>query len=613
MQLNRNDITKHYIDVIEDIHKESAFSSMLEFFQHGFTLTDDDRYKDFRLELSPWIKCLCEWFDDPDTDWIYILQGSQTSKTTFMMGSLLYVSQYVRGACPGTWILHVEDEARLFITERLKPFLDEAGMENVRGQRWKQQAFRVFNAAIKIGYASTKPTMRSKPARFVWGDECGIWKEPISYLKKRTRTFAGRRKGIFATTPPESGEHHSWQEATAGNFYQWHVPCPECDKHQGLSFANLEFEGRNSGGNWDFERVRDSARYKCGHCGALWQEQQKLELIQRGRAACVDHSTYKPIPEKKSDSKTLQVSALYSVFTTWGQLAVDFLAAKLSSPEALRIFFTDELAEIPRQTGDSLKAHELTRYKAPRSRGDHSGYQFFTGGTDVQRTGNLFWVIVGWKSGAMVSGHIIQYGKTGWKDARGNPDWKPFMVDLAPFHGMLYKCPVDATDGVEQQNIIDFCHWAGQPFLPLIDRGTRQSSKIQMKPVELEARNSRARKYSLQMMSINSAMVKDDIASAMERAPGDAAAWSFPRDTCEDFFRHMTNEHRVSRRVGGRNVVGWEPKYHHAPQHWFSALVYATAAMEEQRFRLQTTQAQESSGSKPQRMRRMRGKASIWR
>ena len=192
------------------------------------------------------------------------------------MGVLLYVSQYVKGGVPVLWVMSIEEEAKIFVSERLKNFLIEGGAKEAL-KNWKDKAFRFFNALVKIGYASTKRTLRTMPCRFVIGDECGIWKEPISYVKKRTRYFRGRRKGIFGTTPPENEGHHSWKEATAGNFYQWWVPCPECGAFQGLKFRNIKFEGKDEHGEWDYERVLESARYQCEHCGALWDENQKLD------------------------------------------------------------------------------------------------------------------------------------------------------------------------------------------------------------------------------------------------------------------------------------------------------------------------------------------------
>lgn len=612
------DFLMQYVGIVSDIHKENPFPTMLDFFKHGFRLTDDDRFRDFRLEYSPWVATLCDWYEEPETDWLFCVQGSQTTKTTFLMGALLYVGQYVPGAVPCFWVQSTEDEADLFVSERLKPFLDEAGMEVAKGKRWKNKAFRVFNAHVKVGFATTKASIRSKPARFIFGDECGIWKETIAYLKKRTRTFAGKRKGFFGTTPPESGQHHSWLEATSGNFYQWWVKCPKCETEQGLKFNQVKwYKRQDKNESWNYDRIKETAYYECEHCGAKWKESQKLDIIQTGRAVCVDPDTHKPVEEKHSNTKTLQVSSLYSVFYTWGEVACDFLTAKASGPEALRIFVTDELAEVPTvEEEERVHVHVLEKFvDHGRQSGLVEGYDLYTAGVDVQRTGSLYYQVVGFKRGALISPHVLSAGKVGWKDANSKPDWEPLLSAMAPYQGLLFCVPIDATDGVEQQNVIDFCYWAGPPYIPLIDRGVNQFGKFKFTPIALELVRFRGKAEKYKLLTINSAMVKNDIMASLNREPGEIGSPSFPEDIDRDVLLHLSNEHRVTRNVRGRNTVGWEPRYPGAPQHYLSALVYATVAMEPQRQHLQTTKAQEDGqGYRPRRRRVVqRGGSVKWR
>ncbi|MCK5614106.1 phage terminase large subunit family protein [Candidatus Pacearchaeota archaeon] len=591
-----------YLDKIESIHEQSKFQCLEDFFIDGFKLTDDDRFKNFRLEYSPWISELCKWFDDPETPWIYLVQGSQTTKTTFLMGVLLYIAQYVRGAVPVLWVQSVEEEAKLFVTERLRPFLDEAGQAAIKKRSWKQTAFRVFNAAVKIGYATTKVTLRSKPARFVIGDECSLWKETIAYTKKRTRTFAGKRKGIYATTPPEDGEHHSWREATAGNFYQWWVPCPECLEFQGLKFSQLKWCEKDPEG-WDFDKVKESARYNCEHCGAKWDESYKLKLINAGKAVCIDYKTGKPKKASNSDSKTMQVSSLYSLFSTWGEVACMFLEAKAAGPQTLKVFFTDELAEPAGDLGTSFIESELAKFIKTGHEETPEVYNLYTAGIDVQRLGVLYYVIMGWKAGAIVSGHVLSYGVIPWKDEEGRDDWSPLLEVMANYKA-VQVATIDSSDGEVTTIIYDFCNWAGAPFVPLKD-SAQATEKVKYKIIEVTKRTKQRQTQGQRVLVVNSNQLKDDMAAAFRRLPGEPGAWSFPPNTSEEFLRHLTNEHRTfEKKRGGRTVSVWRPKYKGAPQHYFSAQVYAAAAMEEFKRNLQICK----QAAPAQKFRRVRSK-----
>jgi len=547
----------------------SPYNNIYDFFKEGFNLTEDDRFARFDVKYSPWVKLLCEWFEDPEVDWIYLVFGSQTSKTTYMMGVLLYVTQYVRGAVPTMWVMSTEDEIKIFLKSRLKPFL---GNLNLTGEKWKTQTFRLFNANFKASYASNKTTIRSMPCRFVFGDECGIWREPVSYLQKRTRTFAGKRKGVFATTPPENPDHHSWKEATNTNFYQWWVACPECEEYQPLLFKNLEWDGKNKNGTWDYEKVKDTTKYRCRECGCYWKEHEKLEIINSGKGVCVDPITYEQIEATKIGQKTLQISSLYSIFTKWGQLATDFLTAKQAGAEAFRIFLTDELAETSKEEAVIIKEHKLRALESERVKGFVEGYDFYTVGVDVQRKGELFWVLVGWKKGLIPSGHILDYNISQWKDEFNNTNWKGFLNKINPYLNRLYRVTLDSTDGLVAEDIIDFCVSMGTPFIPLKDRGS-----VPIKKIDFKKSVNYKKGINNRVLYINSSVVKDEIATAFERTSNSEGAWTFPKDTSIRFYQHLSNEVRINQ----KGKYKWIPKYANAPQHWFSALVYATVAKED--------------------------------
>lgn len=579
--------------VLQDAYSQSMgvpkYGSILEFFEDGFSLTDDDRFKRFELKYSPWCRELCRWWSDYSTPWIYLIFGSQLAKTSFMMGCLLYVSQYERGATPCIWVMSIAEEAKNFIKGRLKPFLDESGEEAIKKDQWKLSSFRVNNSSVKVGYATAKTTIRTKPCRYAFGDEIGLWKESTNYVKKRTRTFEGKRKGVFCTTPPDNSDHHSVSEMFAGNYYQWWVPCMHCGKYQGLLFKNLVFKEGKVDGVWDFEKVKECVRYKCEHCGGFWYDHQKLDIINKGKTVCVDPDTYESREERKSDSKTLQISALYSVFTEWGTLAIGHLKAEQEGYKARIEFITDELAEVPKKRlGQSLKKHELARFIDPiRKSGIIPGYNLYTAGIDVQRAGNLYYSVWGFKGGPVISSHLLKYGIVGWKDADGGVNWIPLLQEFADFRSRLYRATLDATDGEVTFVIYDFCRYHGKPFVPLRDAGT-QLEKICFKSLDIDPRTGQKLKATgFKYLSVNSDIVKDEIATMFSRLPTDEGACTFPCDVEEVFLRHISNEHRTEEERRGRIVSTWQLRYSGAANHFFSTMVYAHAAMEDVRPLLQ--------------------------
>ena len=588
-----------HIEAIERAFDIPKFNSFSEFLESGFELNREDRFGTFKLEYTPWLRTVAKWLDTPGLEWISLIQGSQTGKTTLQMAFLLYVSQL--SPCRILWVQSTEEEAKTFITERLRPYIDGYDSEAIAKRSWKIEAFRVFKARVKVGYASNDQSLKTVPVQYVIGDECAMWKHPISLVKKRTRTFTGTRKGIFATTPPKNGEHFSWQEAKEADFFQWCVPCPKCGQLQAISMSGLKWEGKQ-GNSWNYDTVRATTYYECAFCRSRWYEKDKLAIIGKGKEFCVDPDDgYKPKKESEGTAKTLQISALYSIFTDWGEEACQFLKAKHAGVEELKIFITDELAESPTnlEEGEKLKDNDLNKYiSLDRQSGFMAGYDLYTAGVDVQRLGQLYIVLVGWKRGVIPTGHVLKADVVAWSAGNFQLKWAEFLAYVAPFIGFCARVALDSTDGMVSQDIFDFCHYAGRQYIALKD-STTLHIKTFLKHIAPEVHGKKVNRQQL-VLVVNSDKIKDDLAASFNRPPGEVGAWNFPVDIAPDFMKALTLEHRITEKSGKSS---WKPVYAHAPNHFFSALVYATAAMEEFRALLCAPQVGQVTKTSVQRMR----------
>lgn len=592
-----NSFLQKSLEAAYDVPKFSTFAAFL---QHGFSLNKEDRFARFDFKYSPWVRTIASWIDSATVEWVYLIQGSQTCKTTVQMAFLLYVSQ--KEPCRLLWVQSTEEEAKQFITERLRPYIDGYDSEAITKRSWRIESFRVFKARVKVGYASNEQTLKTVPAAYVVGDECAMWKHAISLVKKRTRTFTGKRKGLFATTPPKNGTHHSWQEAKEADFYQWWVPCPKCSEYQPLTMSGLKWGGKDGEG-WNYEVVKATAYYECRACKAKMYERDKLDIINRGKAVCVSpDNNFKPVADKNNTAKTLQVSALYSVFTTWGEEACLFLQAKHAGVDALKIFITDELAEVPNnvEASENLKDYELAKFiDGSRQSGFLTGYDLYTAGTDVQRNGELYVVLVGWKKGVIPTGHVLVADVVQWCGGNFAEKWARLLSFAAPVGQMLARMAIDATDGLVSQDIFDFCNYAGRQFVALKD-STNLHVKTSLKRIDQEVGGKKTGRQQLVLVA-NSDKIKDDLASAFARPAGEVGSWSFPSDIAPEFLKALTMEHRVTEKSGKSS---WKPVYVHAPNHYFSALVYACAAMEEYRIFLQPGQAVQAHQQRPRMVSR---------
>lgn len=559
--------------------------SSLEFFERGFSLTEDDTLDYYDIDYSIWVNFLCRLFDDWDVETINLIQASQTGKTSFQMGILKYISKYLQGGVPVLWVQSTESQAVGFIQDRLKPFMDKNIDESIKNGRWKQEFFRVGKAAVKVAYSTTRETYVERPARIVIGDEVVKWGRgkltPIEVLyltKKRSRTFKGKRKHLYSTIPPYNREDPIWIEFTENSdFYQWWCPCPNCKEEHPLLFKDLRFKEAKINGKWDIGKIKQFVRYSCPHCSFEWKDEEKRKIILNGRAVCVDANTYERKDPVIKTSVTLQISAMYSNFTDFSYLAEEFIKAKKSGWDALKTFFTDELAEPPPQQSDNeikfstLKSYideELNQGELPRKT------SIITAGIDVQRSGEMYFSVVAWSPGAYPSAHLVDCGIVSWLDDKGQPNFEYIKSAMQKYLSLgipIENIVLDGTDGVVLDILYAFTTKIGRPWMVL-----REQNKQKIKVKFSHLSDEKQRKSGLKrqnIMNVNSHMVKNYIEQSLLFK--EENRWSFFNSCPDDFFYHCNNEHRVSEKRGGRVVEVWKPKYSKAPQHYFSSYVYA--------------------------------------
>jgi phage terminase large subunit GpA-like protein len=518
-----------------------------------------DNGESWDLSLSPWVKAVFDWWLDPSVEWIYLIQGSQTSKTTTEMGLLLYAAKYDPG--PAMWVSAVEEEADKFCVQRLKPFLEAADSSVKTGRKtdWRSSDLRLFGKMLMhLAWATSGTRLRSWPCRYVFGDECGIWPSalptignPLAYVKKRTRRFK-RRKGIFATTPSNE-THPAWVAAKSANFARWLVPCPECGHFQYLDFHNgLKFRHCKTQDGWDRARLASETYYECSECAARLTDQHKAKMVSAGRLEYVDPDSGKPKPlDKSNTSRTLQVPSTYSLFTTWPQMAGMFLDAVDEGPDTLRIFVTDELAEPWKEKTEAPEMDALRKCIDPERHSGSlpDGAWVITAGVDIQLH-SIYYVIRAW--GANQRSWLLQYGMI------PREEHSIAMLDeirCADFGGMpIAMMFIDS--GKWPDLVYDYCMRA-QPRNCAPCKGTRPSAQ----PVQVSNLDKNSKGHSIaggmKLYLCNSSHWKGTVHDRIGTRRGDPGEWRLPCDIPEEYLQGILAESRKPRKHGSMVVDEW--------------------------------------------------------
>lgn len=540
----------------------------------------------YDLELSPWVRLIFEWWLDPEVDWIYLIQGSQTSKTTTMMGLALYAAKHQPG--PAMWVMNVEDEADKFVVQRLKPFLEAADTTTrTKFKRdWRKLDLRIFGRMLlHVAWATSGRRLRSWPCRYLFGDEVGIWPasltnvgDPLEYVKKRTRRYRTLgRKGVFATTPSDES-HPSWVAATLAQFYRWWVHCPECDAAQALTFDRVRFDHcRRKDGTWDKLRVRSTTFYECPECSARIVDSQKAGMIAGGAGVCVEPGTGKPqTPEPGNRSRTLQIPAAYSLFTPWGELAASFLEAKEKGPEQLRIWVTDEAAEPWREPTDSPGRDTLRAcIDADRAVGavpDEAPVVALATGIDVQHR-ECYWTT--WAFALAQRSYLLDWGIVPVTLESGLS-----MLDeiiARDYDGwQVEQTFIDAADGAMTQTVYDWTARFGPNVAPCRGRTTGRNSRL-VYPMVLDPAKSKARVAKGTILyHVLTAHWRAALHDRIRVARGEASELRLPGAVSDEVLDHLLAWERVRITKSGQVIVDWRQR--RLADHFLDASIYAHAA-----------------------------------
>ena len=142
-----------------------------------------------------------------------------------------------------------------------------------------------------------------------------------------------------------AASRQAYQESDQRKYY---VPCPHCGAFQVLRWAQVKWPERKPAEAW----------YECERCHEHIADHHKPEMLARGRVAR---------RKRPGDGETagFWLNGLYSPWTTWGQLAKDFLRAR-KSPERMQTFTNTVLAETFQQAGTmKTDASELLARRQP--------------------------------------------------------------------------------------------------------------------------------------------------------------------------------------------------------------------------------------------------------
>lgn len=359
--------------------------------------------------------------------------GAQVFKSTLMMAGLMY--RIDKKPVNMGWILPNEKLAESFSKTKWGLMLD-ASPAVARHKPKNADQFTIleqqFDRCIFTFLASgSKKNLKGRSMGIVVIDEADDVEEEyakrgesaIGMAEARTKSFNGAKR--LKTGTPTVPQAPVWSGFLMGDRRLRFVECPKC---KGEPFV-IEFDpkyirewfpavnaakvvwdedAKHKSGEWDWNKVEDSARLECPNCKALLTEDEKRRICRHGK--------WKPTnPDAPRGHRSRRLPSLYSPHesTTLGKTAIKFLKY-LDMPGGLRNFINEELAlpwqakatTVLKSDVQAIVSHspDYTLTQIPK---DNLAALIMT--IDVQ-IDSFWWVIRAWfgdKSSA-----LIDYGQT---------------------------------------------------------------------------------------------------------------------------------------------------------------------------------------------------------
>lgn len=267
----------------------------------------------WETDAAPHLREPMRDFTDPDVRKIVCMFSPQTGKTEVLINCLLYAI----AEDPADAILYFDrdDTAREFATSRLIPNVRACARTALRlgdsPRDTNQESIRMEQMTAWMSGAGSSGQLASKPAKYVLKDEVDKW---AAELRGRGRTegsaseladaradaWGALAKIIETSTPTDqdTGIHASFMLSDQA---ERHYPCPHCGGWQTLilgdgSGAGVVFGGpggedlhggvlQRMGSDALAEcaaHVRQTAAYRCLHCGELIEAHQRDAMLRQG-------------------------------------------------------------------------------------------------------------------------------------------------------------------------------------------------------------------------------------------------------------------------------------------------------------------------------------------
>ncbi len=515
----------------------------------------------WRTDRAEYQREIMDAFNNPSIERIVVMTSSQVGKTEIILNAIgYYIDQ---DASPILIVQPTLQMGQAFSKDRLSAMIRDS--EKLRGCVKDARSRDANNTTMHKKFAGGHLTivgsnsaagLASRPIRILLMDEVDRYEmgkegSPVALATARTKTF-WNRKIFMCSTPTIKGIsiiEDAFEESDKRYFY---VPCPECNHKQVLKWKNVIWE----------EDKPETASYACEECGVVIEESKKQWMVKNGEWRATN---------KTSNVAGFHISELYSVWSTWGEMATNFLEAK-KNPETLKTFINTALGESWEEQGDSVEYDTLLE---KRLNYDHTTIPedvlVIVAGVDTQKD-RLEITLTGF--GKNYEAWVIDH-RIFWGDPNAAGCWS----DLDAFLKKRFTTETGRMIPISCTCIDSGGHSTNQVYQFTKPRQARRVFAVKGLSVAgkpIANKPTYVGKNRAVLYGVGTDSAKEAIFARLS-TDSNQSTLHFPSDVDEEYFKQLTAEKRVAKFIRGRKSLVW--KQTRPRNEALDCLVYCFAAI----------------------------------
>ena len=504
----------------------------------------------WRHELAPHTVKIMDTFGEPWVRRVVICGVEQSAKTNTIINCIGWQID----CDPGNvfYAMPTEDTASKIVGEKLKPtILNSPGFKRHLSTRADDIGLSKikFNHGCTLfpAWANSPASVASHAAKMVAGDEVDKWPlfagsetDPVKLLGKRLRSYRGRGKEIYGSTPAGRFIHNMMLDCD--QVFEYQLRCPDCGEYHHASDEFLVFDKEATA-----KTVRRlGVEYRCPDCASLWSDRERAEAIKFGRWVCV-----KGADIARPRSVGFHHRAFEALDVPLGEIAEAYLAEQ-SGDLSAKIDYAHGYLAINYEHEESEEFNAAELYKRREAYGPEIPAEaaVLTAGVDVQGD-RLELELVAWGAGLESWGvdYQVFYGNTKlksvWKelDAYLHKTWKHQTGAVL----RVRACAIDS--GYRAPDVYNYTHnKLGRKIFAV--KGASDSNRPILGPMNRVKHGSR----KVPLVSIGTDTAKDVLFDGLQRLEIGPGFCHFPEHYPQKYFDQLAAEKCVHKTVKGREV-----------------------------------------------------------